>query len=215
VLGLGLGALLVAACAGAPATTIPPVTLPTIPPITLPTIPPITLPSLPIIEIPSFEIPSFAIPSFATDPVLEAAFPAEIDGQPVRNVRATNFLAVMTGLGADREDIGRFVTGMQGLGVDPTAVGFGSATANVFGSPISFQVLRFPGFNAASALTVIAGLDDSAPVPTFTTETMGGKSVTVSTSDEGVQYYYFNGELAWFLPSAEPEEAAVIIAALP
>jgi hypothetical protein len=213
--GLVVAALLFAACGGTPAATVPPINVPTIPPITVPTIPPIDLPSLPI-DLPSFSIPSITIPSFVPDPVIDAAFPAQIDGQPLKNKTSANFMTLLVTFETEPENIQSFVTAMQGLGVDPNAVSYGSATATVDDESVALQLIRFPGGNAAAALDAVVRIDPTDEVPTFTTETIGGKNATLATDSDGdVEYYYVNGDLAWFLPDATPEQAATIFAALP
>jgi len=159
---------------------------------------------------------SFAIPSFAPDTALEAAFPTEIDGEPVTGLTSASFLAALQGMGRDQEDITAFVSGMQGIGVDPAAVGFGGATATVNGEDVSIQGLRAPGGSAASVIDVFIALDPPDPAPTLTMETIGGKTVTVATLEDGAEeFYYASGELAWFLPGADRSQAEIIFAALP
>ncbi|HYI23337.1 MAG TPA: hypothetical protein VEX62_11975, partial [Candidatus Limnocylindrales bacterium] len=109
--GLVLAGLFAIACGGSPTVT------------GVPTIPPV-----PSIAIPSG---SFQIPSFAPDPAVEAGFPAQIDGQPLTDMESANFMAVLQSFNFDPELINRFVAAMQGLGINPATVGFGSATATV------------------------------------------------------------------------------------
>ncbi|MBA2275847.1 MAG: hypothetical protein H0W00_03995 [Chloroflexi bacterium] len=59
-------------------------------------------------------------------------------------------------------------------------------------------------------------MDPPEVPPTITTETLGGKQVTVATLDDGdEEFYYASGELAWFLVSVDRAQAEVIFAALP
>ena len=51
--------------------------------------------------------------------------------------------------------------------------------------------------------------------PVMSTATLGGKSVTVATMSDDVDYYYINGEIAWFLSGIETEQAEIVFAALP
>ena len=52
--------------------------------------------------------------------------------------------------------------------------------------------------------------------PTLTTETIGGKSVTVATNPgDDVEYFYISGEWAWFLDNAERSHVETIFGALP
>src|SRR3954451_5688539 len=92
-------ALTVAACGGTPSGS----SLPTVPAINLPSgaIPSITIPTIPPLG--SFAIPSFAFPSFDAhaDRDLEAKFPAQIGGQPVKNVQSVNFISFMQAFAGD------------------------------------------------------------------------------------------------------------------
>jgi hypothetical protein len=195
--GLVLAGLFAIACGGSPTVS------------GVPTIAPIDVPS---IAIPSG---SFQIPSFAPDPAVEAGFPAQIDGQPLTDMESANFLAVLQSFSFDPELINRFVAAMQGLGINPATVGFGSATATVDDEPVSVQAVRFPGANAGAALDALVRIDEPDDPPTLTTQTIGGKTVTVATDSDGdVEYYWVNGEWAWFLASATPEQAEVIFAGL-
>jgi hypothetical protein len=177
----------------------------------LPSVPPVNVPSG---LIPSFAIPSFAIPSFGSDPTIEAAFPAQIDGKPLTGITSANFLAVVQSFSTP-EQVQAFVSGMQSINVNPATVGFGSANATVDDNPVQLQLVRFPGGDARVALDILVRIDQPETPPQITTETIGGKSVTVATTDGDREYYYVNGEWAWFLPDAEQSEAEVIFAALP
>ena len=211
VAGATLGALIAAGCGGTPTAS----SLPTIPPINVPSFALPTIPPLPSgMEIPSFEIPSFSIPSFPPDPAIVAAFPAQIDGQPLSEIESANFLAAIQ-VFATPEQVQQFMAGMQAINITPASVAFGSATATVDDNPVQIQLFRFPGGDARAALDVLVRIDEPETPPVITTETIGGKSVTLATVDGDPEYYYLNGEWAWFLPSAERSEAEVVFAALP
>ncbi len=159
---------------------------------------------------------SFAIPSFVPDTTLEAAFPTEVDGQPVSEVQSVSFLAFLEAFDTDQETIAGFVAAMQAIGVDPAAVSFGSATVMVEDESLSLQALRTPGGSAANALDALTALDPPEVAPTITTETVGGKQARVATLEDGEQeFFYANGDLAWLLPGADRAQAEVVFAALP
>jgi hypothetical protein len=159
---------------------------------------------------------SFVIPSFVPDTTLEAAFPTEIDGQPVTEVESVNFLSFLQALETDPERITGFIAAMQGIGVDPGAVSFAGATVMVGEDSLSLQALRTPGGSAANALDALTALDPAEVPPTITTETIGGKPATVATLEDGEEeFFYANGDLAWLLPGADRAQAEVIFAALP
>jgi hypothetical protein len=171
---------------------------------------------MPSISIPSFGIPSFSIPSFAADPVIEQAFPREIGGNPVTGIQSGSFLAILQAFDPAGEQTTEFVQGMQALNVNPAAVAYGSGTVELNGDTTDLQVIRFPGGAAQTALDVLVSIDEPDDPPTLSTQTLGGKTVTVATDSSGdLEYYYVNGEWAWFLPDADEETAATIFAALP
>ena len=200
---------LVAACGGAPAASGVP-TLPPLPSIAVPSI------ALPSIALPSIALPSIAIPSFAPDPVIEGVFPSEIDGQPVTDVQSANFLTVLQALGTDAEIVAQFVSGMQAIGVDPATVGFGSGTVVLDDTPVTIQLIRFPGGNAGAALDTLTRIDAPDEAPTLTNETIGGKPATVATNPDGdVEYFYVSGEWAWLVDNADRASVEAIFAALP
>jgi hypothetical protein len=197
-------ALALAACSGGVAT---PSGVPTLPPVNVPSIPP--LPS-------GLVMPSFSIPSFAADPVIDQTFPDEIAGQPVTDQSSANFLSVMQSFGMAPERIAEFVAGMQAIGVDPAGVGFGSGTVTLDDEDVTLQLIRFPGGNAGNALDALTRIDEPEEAPTLTTETIGGKSVTVATNPDGdIEYFYINGDLAWLLDNAERSQVETIFAELP
>lgn len=202
---------LLAACGGAPAASIPPLPSIAVPSISLPSI------ALPSFALPSgITLPSIAIPSFEPDPVIEDAFPTEIDGQPVTDVESANFMTVLQAMGTNTEIVGEFVTGMQAVGVDPAAVGFGTGQVVLDDASVTIQLVRFPGGNAAAALDILTRIDAPDQAPTLTNETIGGKAATVATNPDGdVEYFYVSGEWAWLVDNAERAQVETIFAALP
>lgn len=207
-------ATLVAACsAGSPAPTGAPAPTGTTAAVTPAALPSAASGSGPIA---SFATPSLTIPSFAPDTTLEGAFPTEIDGQPVSAVESASFLAVLQAFQTDQATIDAFSAAMSAIGVQPGAVSFASASATVGEEQVTIQALRTPAGSAANAIEALIALDPPEVPPTVTTETIGGKSVTVATVDDGdEEFYYASGELAWFLPDADRQQAEVIFAALP
>ena len=204
VIAVALVGSVLAACGATPTASNRPSLAP---------LPSVTLPSL---AIPSFAIPSFAIPSFASDPVIEAAFPAEIGGSPVEDITSGSFLALLQAFDTDGQTTAEFVAGMQSAAIDPAAVGVGSGTVNLDGDDVEIQVVRVPGGAASTAIDILVRLDQPDEQPTVTQQNSGGKNVAVATDSSGdVEYIYANGEWAWFLGDATPEQAATIFAAVP
>jgi len=154
-----------------------------------------------------------SIPSFVPDTTLEAAFPDQIDGQPVTDVTSGSYLAFLQEWG-EQEDIDGYVAAMQSIGVNPALVSLGSANATIGGDVVSISALRVPGGLAAAVVEKIIGLSPDDP-PVMTPGNLGGKQVTIATDSDGdVDYYYFNGEYAWLL-NMEEAQAALVLAAVP
>lgn len=158
---------------------------------------------------------TFSTPSFVPDTTLEAAFPDQIDGQPLTRLSSMYFLSALQSGSTPQEDIDGFIAAMQSIGVNPASVSFGSAYATVGGADVYISALRVPGGSAAAVVDQITRLSGEDPPPTVTAGTLGGKQVSIVTdSAGGVDYYYFNGEYAWTLYGDEAQ-AAVVLAALP
>jgi hypothetical protein len=201
-----------------PPISLPSIVLPTIPPITLPSfsIPPITIPSLGPGE--SFSIPSFAIPSFNSnaDPELAAKFPTTIDGQPVTNVQTFRFIEVLTAFGTDQTVVAQFTAFANQAGIDPNSITFGTASATVGGSSATIQAIRSPGGDANRFIQALAAVAQATGSPiVLSPANVGGKSVQVANPGDSADYYYPNGDTAWFLSGMDPTTAGTILAALP
>src|SRR3970040_1685901 len=97
----GAAALLVlaAACSGNPSPTQTPTATPAGTPGATTTVPPTGTVTLPpgagneCASLPTFD-PSNPLPSFASDPALEAHFPAEIDGEQVRDLTSFSWAQI-------------------------------------------------------------------------------------------------------------------------
>jgi hypothetical protein len=167
-------------------------------------------------SVPSFAIPSFDIPSFAPDTTLESAFPDTIDGEPVSDVTSGSFLALLQAIETDQALIDQYVAAIQGLGVNPALVSFASASATVDDETHQLQALRVPGGSAGPVVDVLTRIDPEEVPPTITQGSLGGKQVVIATDEDGdVDWFYINGEIAWFLSGMEEPQAEVILAALP
>jgi hypothetical protein len=203
-----------------PSVAIPSVALPSI------SLPSISLPSigagesfaLPSFEIPSFEIPSFSIPSFNTsaDPDLAARFPKTVDGQPVTNVQTFRFMEILTAIQTDQAQIDQFTAVLTQAGIDPNTITFGTAQCTVGGSTKNIQAIRSPGGDANRFLQSLAAIAQATGSPiALSPANIGGKNVQVATSGSSADYYYPNGDIAWFLSGVDAATAATILAALP
>lgn len=214
--------LVVAACSGTTTPTIQPINVPTLPPINLPTLPPINLPTLPPINLPSFPIgsfalPSFAIPSFNGDPDLAAKFPTTI-GSATVSTPQTALYSELFALGGNTESAQQFVAAMTSIGINPATVSYGSADVQLNDAD-SIVAIRTPGYSATQFLSALPQLsqilDPQNGVPAVSTTTIGGKTVTVTTTpDEIVTYYFPSGDTIWTTDATDPSDLTAIFTAL-
>jgi hypothetical protein len=201
-----LSGLLLAACtSGGPATI--PATSPTI--------------ALPSFAIPSLAIPSFAIPSFRQDADLVTRFPAQIDGQPVTEIRSARYIDVLN-VFAGADQIEQIRNAMSQVGLDLDSMSFASATATVGGEDVQIQALRTAGADANTFLQNYAALAQTldpanhSDAPSLAQTNVGGKNVSTATDTDGsVAYLYVSGDVLWFINDAEESQAATVLAALP
>jgi hypothetical protein len=148
------------------------------------------------------------------DTTLEAAFPDQIDGQPVTDLNSEYYLAFLQDFDTPQEDVDKFIAAMQSIGVNPASVSLGGAMATVGGAEVQISALRVAGGSAAEVVAQMIRLSTDAP-RLLTSGNLGGKPVTIATDSGGdVEYYYFNGEYAWLL-SMTDTQAAVVLAAVP
>lgn len=210
------GAIALGACTTTPVGSgLPSVAVPSI------VVPSIVLPSIVPGEsftLPSFDIPSFSIPSFNTsaDPDLAAKFPKTIDGQPVTNVQTFRFMEILAAFQTPQAQIDQFVAFANQAGIDPNSITFGTAQCTVAGSTESIQAIRSPGGDANRFIQSLAAIAQATGSPiTLTPATVGGKNVQVADPGDSADYYYPNGDTAWFLSGVDETTAATILAALP
>ncbi len=198
-----------------PSVAIPSIAIPSI------ALPSIVLPSIPAGEsfaLPSFAIPSFSIPSFNTsaDPDLAAKFPTTVDGQPVTNVQTFRFMEILAAFQTPQTQIDQFIAFANQAGIDPNSITFGTAQCKVGGSDESIQAIRSPGGDANRFIQSLAAIAQATGSPiTLSGANVGGKNVQVANPGDSADYYYPNGDTAWFLSSVDPTTAATILSALP
>ncbi len=198
-----------------PSVAIPSIAIPSI------VIPSISIPSIGAGEsfaIPSFEIPSFSIPSFNTsaDPDLAAKFPKTVDGQPVTSVQTFRFMEILAAFQTPQAQIDQFIAFANQAGIDPNSITFGTAQCTVGGSSESIQARRSPGGDANRFIQSLAAIAQATGSPiTLTPATVAGKNVQVANPGDSADYYYANGDTAWFLSGVDATTAATILTALP
>jgi hypothetical protein len=202
------GALLVAACGGTAAPTVPPVTIPSI------AIPSFAIPSL---GLGSFQIPSFAIPSFNGDPDLAAKFPKTINGATVSPPQTALYSEVFAALGG-AEDALKFNQAMAAIGVNPATVSYGTADVDLNESE-TITAVRVPGSSASTLVGALPQLEQifqpDEPAPVVGTTTLGGKSITTITDADGnVDYFYASGDTLWETDATDADDQSAIFGAL-
>jgi len=98
----------------------------------------------------------------------------------------------------------------------------GTAEVTIDDESISLVAFRLAGRSGTeiiasfAQLAAIAAGESGEPEAEFSTQTVGGKSVTVVTDQDGdVTYLYVVGDILWALSDVTPEQAATILAGLP
>jgi hypothetical protein len=123
----------------------------------------------------------------------------------------------MTALGTAPAEIEQTRQSLAGVGIDVNAVLYGTATANVDGSPVSFTAIRVPGQDASKIIPIYIALSASNQGDKVTQETSGGKSVSVVRSANGYAsgWLYANGDILWAVDVSDEKKAAAVLSALP
>lgn len=158
------------------------------------------------------------LPSFAGDPDLAAKFPKEVAGKPVTNVTTARMLDFFVAFQTPQDQIDKMRADMTAIGVnmDTLVVGFGQAT--VASSTVQIQATRAPGMDGSKLLPVAAQLSMNDPATDkVTTETVGGKSVSVVRDQGGYasSWLYAKDDVIWEINTSSQDEAAAVFSALP
>jgi hypothetical protein len=216
--------LIAAACAGAPATSGPTATpagatnqptsgaTATAAPTTGQTVPPVT--GNECANFPTFNLASPAFPSFAPDPALEARFPTEIDGQPVRDLESFSWAAIACMGGQAAVDAVRGTAEF-----DLLALTMATAEATVDGEDVSLTAFRIAGGDANKIVQVLAQIAASAgddnDIVSINPGSAGGKSVIVVTHDDGTTSFgYVSGDTLFLADDITQSQADKIFGAL-
>ena len=158
------------------------------------------------------------LPSFAGDPDLAAKFPKEVAGKPVTNVTTARMVDFFVAFQTPQAQIDKTRADMTAIGVnlDTLIVGFGQATVGT--STVQIQATRAPGVDANKILPAAAQLSVNDPdTDKITTETVGGKSVSVVRNAGGYasSWLYAKDDVIWELNTSSQDEAAAVFTALP
>ena len=102
-----------------------------------------------------------------------------------------------------------------GVNMDTLIVGFGQATVGT--SMVQIEATRAPGVDANKLLPVAAKLSANDATDKVTTETVGGKSVSVVRDEGGYasSWLYAHDDIIWQVHTSSQDEAAAVFTALP
>ena len=156
--------------------------------------------------------------SLVGDPDLAAKFPKEVAGKPVTNVTTGRMVDFFAALQTSQDQIDKMRADMTAIGVnlDTLIVGFGQATVGT--SMVQIEATRAPGVDANKILPAAAQLSVNDPATDkITTETVGGKSVSVVRDQGGYasSWLYAHDDIIWQVHTSSQDEAAAVFTALP
>jgi hypothetical protein len=156
--------------------------------------------------------------SLVGDPDLAAKFPKEVAGKPVTNVTTGRMVDFFAALQTSQDQIDKMRADMTAIGVnlDTLIVGFGQATVGT--STVQIEATRAPGVDANKILPAAAQLSVNDPATDkITTETVGGKSVSVVRDQGGYasSWLYAHDDIIWQVHTSSQDEATAVFTALP
>jgi hypothetical protein len=149
--------------------------------------------------------------------VLASKFPKTVAGNPVTGVTTAKIVDFFNQLGTTDVQIGTTRQALAAVGINLDTVIFGTATATVDGSPVSFQAIRVPGQDANKLIDAYKLITPLEEGETLNKETVGGKNATVVRSADGYAstWLYASGDIVWSLDTSDAKEAEAVFAALP
>jgi hypothetical protein len=167
-------------------------------------------------------VPTFSIgnPDPASPPPdtgLLAHFPAAIDGQPLTDVQAIQWVWFLCSFGGQAA-VDQAIAEAEGS-FNLATMSFGGATATVDGEEVSLTAFRTPGSDANAMVTslalIAASTGNTGVSGAVQTATISGKSVYIWTDEDGAKSYaYPSGDTLIFFGEVTESQAAKIIAAL-
>lgn len=168
--------------------------------------------------VPTFSISNPSPASPAPDTALLAHFPATIDGQPLTDVTAVQWLYFMCAFGG-QTTVDQMMSEASG-GFNFATMSFGEATATVDGSEVKLNAFRTPGNDANTliqSLALLAAQSGTTINPgDVAASTVAGKSVFVWTDTDGTKSYaYPSGDTLIMFDSVTDSQATKILTALP
>ncbi len=170
-------------------------------------------------NIPTFDPQSLATPVLPVDATLMAKYPTTIAGQPITDAEAIPLVAFMCELGG-QSSLASLTAESTVLGVDFSTAVYGSFSATINSDTITVTAIRFPNQDASQFMSKVGqfgGLFGAASIGAITTQSLGGKNVSVSTQSGATSstYLYTTGDTLFIIDNATSDEAATVLAALP
>jgi hypothetical protein len=155
------------------------------------------------------------------DPVLEAEFPADVEGQPVTNLESARWIETLCALGSDASVAAARRNLPPGMDVADIRVASGQVTVN--GDAIGLTAFRLPGHGGQELLSVAGVMSSSVSpdAPRFLDRlqpaTIAGKNVLGWTdAASGAPFFLYAAPDALFiLEGASLSQADKILAVLP
>lgn len=148
---------------------------------------------------------------------LASRFPTQIDGNPVTDLRVKRLIDFQREFGLPEEEIAVWTSALASIGIDHQTVEVGNATATAAGEELTLSAMRVPGHDASTLIPLRELFSAVNSDDVLSTETVGGKNVTVVRSSGGYAgiWMYANGDTLWTIDTTEGEEAEAVFAALP
>jgi hypothetical protein len=165
--------------------------------------------------------PQTPTPVFLQDDVLNAKFPTTVDGQPVTNIRSTNWLQSVCYSGNATESLQRFAA-IFGAAALP-GISTGSASATVDGDTVSISAFRIAGTDANAIFThftefaIGIGISPTEAAKYAVSQgNVGGKNVYIVTDPDGDKSYdLVSGDSVFSIFGSDEAQAATVLAAFP
>ncbi|MEO6349723.1 MAG: hypothetical protein ABIP53_03645 [Candidatus Limnocylindrales bacterium] len=148
---------------------------------------------------------------------LAAKFPTQVDGNPVPAPTVVRFIDFARAMGQSPDEVEAIRAAFAAVSVNLENIVFANATATVDDSSVGLIALQIPGQDASVLIPILSQLGAVNEGDTLSTETIGGKTVTVERSEGGYasDWYYVNGDIVWNVNTSDEDEAAAVFSALP
>lgn len=157
----------------------------------------------------------------AGDPELEALFPDEIDGQPVKDVNSFRWLDYLCRYGT-RGAADVAATAAVTAGIPLSSLTYATGEATIAEQNIGIDAFRTPGVDANLLITqfqqfvLVLGGTAAEQGGSMAQATIGGKNAFVWTQpDKDATYLYVRGDVMFGMTNVTETQAAAVFGALP